>query len=408
MATKKKRNGNLTIEQFLAMGSKAGPKTRENYRDALESAERWMGCKLANADEAAMARLMEKLRSMKSGSQYATVIRMFYRKIDKDHWALEDYLSVPKNDKVIAPDEILQPSDVEALIGACDSMRDRAYLGCLWDTGGRDSEVLGLRLKDASEATNGNGGPKEFVLWFRKAKVKGEQHNGYIRDSYALLKEWIEHYYPAPSDEAPLFPSYNGRFMSRTDGWKLVHRIAEKAKKAGTIRTDLKTYPHLFRHSRATYLLRKGVPEPMVKKLLGWKPSSRMLSKYSHLVSEDAHRAMLKAEGFQVAEDETLQPPTFENLRPVMPMVPPPQKLNQMASEMTVQRQELEAMKATIAELRAERLRTRGALAFSRAKELARRDIPDTVRRTEWVEPKPLRKAARNDSAKESESKGGD
>ena len=40
--------------------------------------------------------------------------------------------------------------------------------------------------------------------------------------------------------------------------------------------------PHDFRHTRTTILCKKGLPEYVVKEMLGWEKNSNMLSQYNH------------------------------------------------------------------------------------------------------------------------------
>ena len=62
-------------------------------------------------------------------------------------------------------------------------------------------------------------------------------------------------------------------------------------------RTGVAFSPHLFRHSYATALLRRGVAAEVVQHLLGHASISTTVDTYSHLGVEDARRA-LAAAGF--------------------------------------------------------------------------------------------------------------
>jgi hypothetical protein len=54
-------------------------------------------------------------------------------------------------------------------------------------------------------------------------------------------------------------------------------------------------YPHLFRHSRATYVLATGLmTEAQAKAYFGWTPSTDMLNTYAHLLASDANNAILR------------------------------------------------------------------------------------------------------------------
>jgi hypothetical protein len=66
--------------------------------------------------------------------------------------------------------------------------------------------------------------------------------------------------------------------------------------------------------------------EGQVKKLLGWKPGSMMLARYSHLVDTDAYRDLLERQGYEVPKALDLGKLTFEEdaLKAVVPMNAPP------------------------------------------------------------------------------------
>ena len=78
---------------------------------------------------------------------------------------------------------------------------------------------------------------------------------------------------------------------------------------------DLKTrsklgkriYPHLFRHSRATYYASK-LTEQEAKVYFGWSGDSAMMSKYVHLSGRDVDNAVARANGLEkIAESSKLK-----------------------------------------------------------------------------------------------------
>jgi hypothetical protein len=52
-------------------------------------------------------------------------------------------------------------------------------------------------------------------------------------------------------------------------------------------------YFRLFRHSRATQLTR-SLPEPTLKVLMGWSPTSKMASTYTHLSAQNVEDDLLE------------------------------------------------------------------------------------------------------------------
>jgi integrase len=209
------------------------------------------------------------------------------------------------------------------MIETAGTQRDRALIGLLWESGVRIHELLALDLGDVREGEMPeNGGRKLYALWFKKAKVPGEEHVGYVIEAAPLLAAWVKSH-PFPRADAPLFPKASGGRLSPDGAAEVVKRTAMKA---GIGR---RVWCHLFRHSRATYLLNVGMKEIDVKRLLGWAPGSPLLElKYAHLSTGAVKASYLKALGLQSPERIDLGKLSFpdEGLSPVVPLNPPPGK----------------------------------------------------------------------------------
>jgi hypothetical protein len=207
------------------------------------------------------------------------------------------------------------------MVQACASGRDKALIACLWETGVRVHELLAVNLGDVRETDSPeNGGRKMYLIWFRKVKVAGEEHQGYIIEGEPLLRAWLRAH-PDPRADAPLFTTYEGKRLGN-DG--ALHVVKERAKRAGI---QKRVYNHLFRHSRTTFLLANGMSEARVKALLGWKAGSVMLARYAHLVSGDAKAGLFEMYGMRPEKVE-VQRLNFndEAMKPVVPMVAGPHR----------------------------------------------------------------------------------
>jgi hypothetical protein len=218
----------------------------------------------------------------------------------------------------LSPSEILTIPEVNKLLSAADSLRDRAVISVLWESGCRVSELCALDVQDVKEFVSKENGGKVFLtLFFRTVKGGDEQHSTILVEGSDHLKAWLEAYKPVSQDR-PLFVNSQRERLRRGGVEKTIKRVAQKAG------IEKRVYPHLLRHSRATHLLRIGVSEIMVKRLLGWKPNSPMLSmQYQHLVDTDAYAELLRRHGMEPpapVEAGGLMQPEGE-LRPVMPMV---------------------------------------------------------------------------------------
>ncbi len=302
----------LSIEEFLARSS-AGPSSLEEYGKTLRRVERWVGKPMEEIAREDLVGLNKSLRAKRSGFQYATILRMFYKMAHRED--LREILNVKLKRKRIGPDDILTMPEVQRLIDEAPSLRDKALIATLWETGARIHEVLAVRLQDVKRE---NGEHPRYHLWFRKAKVPGEEHHGYIIEAATLLQRWLEAHPFKQDREAPLFPTWDGRALEPFGGG---YFIIKRAVKRAALQK--RVTPHTFRHSRAAHLLRIGVPEAQVKKLLGWKPSSPMLGRYSHLADRDAYKALLKGLGYDEPEKVEVGHLEAHDLRPVVPILRP-------------------------------------------------------------------------------------
>ncbi len=309
----------FTIEDFLATVG-ASSRTIDHYRKILRALETWSGGPLESLTAARLETLKTQLRTMRSGHHYVLVLRMYLKAARKTE--LRDRAVLKQRTRRLRPDEILTVPEIQQLIDATKNTRDRALVACLYETGVRVSELLALNLADVARK-DVDGGPRIYVLWFHTTKTDGTEHQGFVVESMPVFEAWLKSHPYRSDPEAPLFTDYRGRVrMSRIAAWHVVTDAAAAAQLGKHV------WPHLFRHSRATHLLARGVPETQVRKLLGWVPGSSMLSRYAHLTNADAEAALLKSEGFQVPATIDVGRLAFqdEQLRPIVPVESPPSK----------------------------------------------------------------------------------
>ncbi|MGP8147168.1 MAG: tyrosine-type recombinase/integrase [Thermoplasmata archaeon] len=316
--------GPLTIDGFLERRSTA-ESTKAEYRNKLTKCERLIGKPLARATPRDLATLKARLRPQLSGPEYVRVLRTFYRAGGRPD--LAELCAMKQRNRVLGPGEILSVRDVQRMIEKATTLRNRALIGALWDSGARISELLAVDLGRIRKREPTDGIPLTFALFLEKTKT-GPPRDVTVVHSARTLDAWLKAHPYGSDSSAPLFANADGSRLSRKRAWAVVTNAARKAG-FGTGRHaapgSKHVWVHLFRHSRATDLLRKHMSEGEVKTLLGWTPRSTMLSKYGHLTSDDARRALLRAEGFEVALPEESERITIEDdqLVPVVPSVIP-------------------------------------------------------------------------------------
>lgn len=346
------------ISSFAAR-SGGNARTVQVYETYLGRVESWVGTPLMDASLRDLEALKKRLRGMRSGKWYAGVLRMFYNAAaevtdDPKYAKYARMLRLKQRTERLQERDILTLPEVNRLLEAANTLRDRALIVVLWETGARIHEVLALNLGHVGTFPSPeNGGRTFYKVSFRKVKVRGEEHAGYVLEGADHLAAWLK-VHPDLREDAPLFVSNRIGRLSPTRARELLKRISNRA----TIGKNIT--PHTFRHSRATHLLRIGVPETQVKILLGWTPNSNMLARYSHLVNRDAYNALLRAHGLSADEKVDLGKLAAAEgeLRPVVPMLvagtpPPPQEEAELVSAIVqaiVRRPEvLEAVRAALA-----------------------------------------------------------
>ena len=192
---------------------------------------------------------------------------------------------------------VLTVGEVQAVLDACDHLRDRFLLALLWDSGIRIGEALGLRHEDIAAAeceitvvprVNDNG-----------ARSKSRRQRT-IPVSTGLIRLYGDYLHAEYSDLdsdyvfVNLFAEPRGQALSYPAVYDLVVRLRK--------RTGIDFDPHWCRHSMATRMLRDGVPVEVVSKLLGHGSVTTTVSVYGHLTAGDARRALEAAGWFTGSE----------------------------------------------------------------------------------------------------------
>jgi integrase/recombinase XerD len=183
----------------------------------------------------------------------------------------------------------LDGDQVAAIVAACGRLRDRFLFTLLAETGLRIGEALGLRHSDIDAASrlvtvtpraNGNrarakGGGRQVPVAARVIRLYSDYlHTEYgeLDSDYVFVNLWS-----GPAGSPLTYPSV----------YDLTCRIRQQ--------TGIAFGPHMFRHTYATELLRRGVAVEVVGKLLGHTSITTTSDTYAHLKIEDARRALVAA-----------------------------------------------------------------------------------------------------------------
>jgi len=205
--------------------------------------------------------------------------------------------SVKPANKRWQPPEGLSPDDVQAVIAAVGTERDRLLLATLWATGARISEVLKLRPRDIHRdglVLPNLKNPSRMV----KTAHLSAAHAGLPGDLLVWARE------NELDDVDPLFFSRqhaaDGRrkAIDRVRAWQIVKSASElaeirvlalRATGYGGVGEPAPVHPHLFRHARVRQIVRHTKSLALAQKQAGW---ARLHTEYLTLSDDEAQQLM--------------------------------------------------------------------------------------------------------------------
>jgi integrase len=233
---------------------------------------------------------------------YKVVLRKFYKwlKHTKDYPEEVSWIKVPSRIRNnFLPSELLTEDEVKRLASVAKTPRNRALVLVLYESGCRIGELLSLRIRNVEFDNHGAVLIVTGKTGMRRVRV--------IMSSPSIA-DWLNVH---PRRDDPDFPLWVGQGRGRLCAMKyeaVRSAIQDLAATAG-VRKSVR--PHMFRHSRATFLS-KRFTEAQMDQYLGWLPGSKMHSVYVHLSGKDVDGALLSMYGLEPdREDEpTLKPTT--------------------------------------------------------------------------------------------------
>lgn len=176
------------------------------------------------------------------------------------------------------------------LVASCDHPRDRAIVMTMYDSGGRLSEIAGLRVRDISTKEN-----------YAEAALRGKtgERTVSVARCVPYLLTWLNHH-PDPSPDAPLWVSRQSPSEVVPLGQAGISRVVRKA--SARCELDPSLTPHDLRHAAATERAMFGFNEEEMRARFGWSKGSKMPSHYTHLLATDSTRKELALAGVEVEE----------------------------------------------------------------------------------------------------------
>ena len=213
---------------------------------------------------------------------YWKIIRSFYR------WAAQELnienISLRITAPVVVSKTIIPFSqeDIQALIKAAKSKRNRALIMFLLDTGVRVSELCRMTVLDVDLSTG-----MVRVTPFQSGR-KSRPRVVYLgTNARRCLWQYLASRPDTEQKNSPLFAAHTGKPLDRFAVKNILTRLAVKAKVNNV-------HPHRFRHTFAIQYLRNGGDVFTLQRLLGHN-SLQMVKHYLNLADTDTQSAHRRA-----------------------------------------------------------------------------------------------------------------
>ncbi len=198
----------------------------------------------------------------------------------------------PKNEK--QPSDLLTEKEIEALLRACMSSRDKCIIALLANFGCRIGELLALRYKDVVMTDkdvhyvvlNGKTGMRQFPF----------TRNSLV---YLYLIDYMNTYRPS-DPEAPLFTTATGNMLDSFNVYKLLRDLKERTG------IQKRIHPHLFRFTAGT-LYAGQTNESVLRKLMGWTAGSKEVETYVKMSNEAVDKEMIRMTGIKEEKPKPVQ-----------------------------------------------------------------------------------------------------
>jgi integrase/recombinase XerD len=216
---------------------------------------------------------------------YTRAINHFLSWAKKEGEPIDAKAQLPKLPKRLV--EVLSREEIQRMEHAARTERDKLIIRLLADTGLRVGELLGLRANDLVEQN------RNYYL-----HVRGKGAIDRLVPApkvYRRLRIYIERGRPKDAVSSRVFLSHRRRPnggdyepLTTSGVDQMIRNVAETAGIAKRV------YPHLLRHSFATWQLSRGMNPIQLAQILGHSSLTMIQAVYSHLSPVDAYEAVLR------------------------------------------------------------------------------------------------------------------
>ena len=231
---------------------------------------------------------------------YKVILRRFYKwlygmKESKDYPEIVSWVNIRMNRaecRLPSDGDLLTQEEVEKMIESSTQPRDKALIAVLWESGARISEIGTLTFKQVKFDKHG------VIL-----TVKGKTGSRPIRLIWGVsyLSTWLNSHPFRNEKSSPIWINIGSKNHRKPMSYSNIRQLFVEISRRSEIKKRI--HPHLFRHSRATFMA-NYLTEFQMNKYFGWIQGSKMPATYVHMSGKNLDDAILQMNGLQKKEDE--------------------------------------------------------------------------------------------------------
>lgn len=277
-------------------------KRQKKYRYSLKKINTMLGKDFTKATKEDIENLILQIDNSDykewTKHDYHVIVKKFWTWLNNKHEDDLDEWETPKIVKWIKikpprtakklPSELLTPKDIKHLISHCRTLREKALINTLYESGARIGELLNLKIKDINPDEYGCVLNLFGKTGYRKVRLVG---------SAPALSQWLELEHPKRNDPnsyvfCNTYKNENKDYRGNRLTHEAIYKILDKLKERSNFKKPLN--PHMFRHSRATELS-EHMTDAQRCNYFGWEQGSQVCRVYTHL--QDTNRVVLEMNG---------------------------------------------------------------------------------------------------------------
>ena len=234
---------------------------------------------------------------------YKSIIRRFYKWQTKTQGRnkfppIVDWISTTIKrceKKLVSPSELHQENDVEKLLNCANNSRDRAMISMVWESGARIGEIGNLNKNEIA-----------FDKYGIIFTVQGKTGARKIRliASTPYVAAWLSDHPLRHEHTAPLWVAFHGKHKHQRLQYRAIRKMFDELVKHAGVKK--RSNPHIFRHSRATFMA-SHLTEFQMNQYFGWIQGSDMPATYVHMNGKEVEGAILRLNGVVTEQNQKPQ-----------------------------------------------------------------------------------------------------